>query len=118
MKIQSMKRGFMKDRDHMKAKKWLIPVAVIGMDVVLWFTGIIPKQVARISGTNYVNEHFPEMQLECTGVEWADTYGDYLITFNGTDESVYSCVIGPKYLPVSLGQGLFAIESDYAKNYK
>lgn len=56
--------------------------------------------------------------MECTDVEWADTYGDYLITFNGTDESVYSCVIGPKYLPVSLGQGLFAIESDYAKNYK
>jgi len=56
--------------------------------------------------------------LECTDVEWADTYGDYLITFNGTDESVYCCVIGPKYLPVSLGQGLFAIESDYAKNYK
>ncbi len=35
MKIQSMKRGFMKDRDHMKAKKWLIPVAVIGMVFVL-----------------------------------------------------------------------------------
>ena len=58
------------------------------------------------------------MQLERIGVEWADVYGDYLITFKGIDENTYSCVIGPKYFPVSMGQGLFAIESDYTENYK
>ena len=74
----------MKERDCMKKKKWLIPIAIIGIIIVLWFTGIIPKQIAKISGTNYVNKHFPEMQLECVGVEYADVYGDYLITFKGT----------------------------------
>ena len=102
----------------MKKKKWVIPIVIIGVIMVLWFTGIIPKQIAKISGTTYVNEYFPEMQLECVGVEYADVYEDYLITFKGTNENTYSCVIGPKYFPVSMGQGLFAIESDYAENYK
>jgi len=102
----------------MKKKNWLIPVAIIGIIIVLWFTGIIPKQIAKISGTSYVNKHFPEMQLECVGVEYAAVYGDYLITFKGTNENTYSCVIGSKYFPVSMGQGLFAMESDYAENYK
>lgn len=102
----------------MKNKKWFIPVAILGVIAVLWFTGIIPKQIAKISGTSYVNDHFPEMQLQCVGVEYAEAYGDYLITFKGADENTYSCVIGPKYFPVSLGQGLFAIESDYAESSK
>ena len=102
----------------MKKKKWVIPIVIIAVIIMLWFTGIIPKQIARISGTSYVNNHFPEMQLKCVGVEYADVYGDYLITFKGADENTYSCVIGPKYFPVSMGQGLFAIESDYAENCK
>ena len=102
----------------MKIKKWAIPIVVMGIIVALWFTGIIPKQIAKISGTGYVNHRFPEMQLECVNVEYADVYGDYLITFNGPNENTYSCVIGPKYFPVSMGQGLLAIESDYAENYE
>lgn len=102
----------------MKKKKWVIPITIIGIIAVLWFTGIVPKQIAKVSGTTYVNEHFPEMQLACVGVEYADVYGDYLITFQDTNESTYSCVIGPKYFPVSMGQGLFVIESAYAENYQ
>jgi len=102
----------------MKKKNWLIPVAIIGIIIVLWFTGIIPKQIAKISGTSYVNKHFPEMQLECVGVEYADVYGDYLITFKGTNENTSRCVIDSKYFPVYIGQGLFAMESDYAEYYK
>ena len=102
----------------MKKKKWAIPIVIISVIIILWFTGIIPKQIAKISGTNYVNEHFPKMQLEYVGVEWADVYGDYLITFKDPDENTYSYVIGPKYLPISMGQGLFSIESYYEENYK
>ena len=102
----------------MKNRKWVAPIVALGNIAVLWLGGIIPKQIAKISGTNYVNKHFPEMQLECTGVEWASVYGDYLITFQDTDENIYSCVIGPSFFPTSLGQGLFAIESEYAENYQ
>lgn len=102
----------------MKKKKWVIPIVIIGVIIVLWFTGIMPKQIAKISGTTYVNKNFPEMQLEYVGVEYADVYGDYLITFKGANGNTYSCVIGPKYFPVYMGQGLFAIQSDYADNYR
>ena len=102
----------------MKKKKWLIPIVIIGGIIVLWFTGIIPKQIAKISGTTYVNEHFPEMQLECVGVEYADVFGDYLIEFKEKAGNTYSCVIGPSLFPCSLGQGLFEIQEYYAENYK
>ena len=101
----------------MKRKKWLIPVLILAVAVALWITGLIPKQIAKTSASSYVNEHFPEMQLECTGVEWADVYGDYLVTFKSSFGDTYSCVIGPRFFPISLGQGLFSIESDYAEKY-
>ena len=76
----------------MKKKKWVIPIVIIAVIIMLWFTGIIPKQIAKISGTSYVNNHFPEMQLECVGVEYADVYGDYLITFKGTHMRTHTVV--------------------------
>ena len=97
----------------MKNKKWIIPGVLIAILAVLWLTGLIPKQIARIAGTSYVKMHFPEMRLECVGVEYADVYGDYLISFEDKHGKAYSCVIGPEFFPVCLGQGLFAIESDY-----
>ena len=101
----------------MKKKIWLIPVACIALIAVLWFTGLIPKQIARIAGTTYVKAHFPEMELEYKGVEWADVYGDYLISFEDKDGNKYSCVIGPALFPTTLGQGLYAIEDYYLENY-
>lgn len=102
----------------MKKLKRAITVVVIAIIAVLWFSGVAPMQVAKISGERYVNERFPKMQLECVGLEYADAYGAYLISFKGKGENIYSCVIGPKYFPVYIGQGLFAIESDYAENYQ
>jgi len=102
----------------MKKKKWVIPVVIVCITAVLWFTGVIPQQIARISGTRYVNEHFPEMQLKCVNVEYASVFGDYLITFEDKDKNIYSCVIGPDLFPISLGQGLFEIQEYYADNYK
>lgn len=102
----------------MKKKIWLIPVGAIFIIVALWFTGIIPMQIAKISGTNYVNKHFPEMQMECVDVEYADVFGDYLIAFKDKGGNTYSCVIGPYLFPSSLGQGLFEIQEYYAENYR
>lgn len=99
----------------MNCKKWLLPAVLTVILAALWLTGIIPKQIARLAGTSYVEKHFPEMQLECVGVEYAKAFGDYLISFEDKHGTAYSCVIGPELFPVSLGQGLFAIESDYAK---
>lgn len=102
----------------MKKKVYLILIAAIVIFAVLWLSGIVPKKIAEISGTHYVKEHFPEMRLECVNVEWADVYGDYLITFQDKDGSIYSCVIGPSIFPCRLGQGLFEIQEHYTENYQ
>lgn len=102
----------------MKKKKWLIPAAVIAIVIVLWLAGIVPMQIAKSSGTSYVKKHFPEMQLEFVSVEYADVFGDYLIAFKDPKGEIYSCVIGPEFFPISMGQGLAAIEGEYSENYK
>lgn len=102
----------------MKGQKPLICAAAAGIIDILWLSGIIPRQLARICGTYYAENNFPKMHLECTGAEYADAFGDYMITFKSKNGKIYSCIIGPKYLPVFLGQGLFAIESDYQEHYQ
>lgn len=99
----------------MENKKWFFFVAIISVMTALWFSGVVPKQIAKIYGANYIKKHFTEMQLGCTGIEWSKVHGDYLITLKGKNGKEYRCVIGPKYFPVFIGQGLFAIESDYAE---
>ena len=45
-------------------KKRIIMIAIILVLVVimgLWISGIIPKQIARISATNYLKNNFPKM---------------------------------------------------------
>ena len=102
----------------MKKKQWKISALVFAVVMLLWTIGIIPKGIARLSGASYVKQHFPEMKLKCTGVEYADVFGDYLIAFEGKNGNRYSCIIRPKILPFSLGQGLYEIESDYEEYCK
>ena len=102
----------------MKKKKWLFLLVAIIIIAGLWLTGIIPMQIAKIAGTSYVRNHFPEMELECISVEYADVFGDYLIAFKDKNGKIYSCVIGPELLPISIGQGYDAILGEYEENYK
>ena len=95
----------------------IIVFAVVLLVSVLWFGGIIPKQIAKVYATNYMKNNFPEMQLEYVDIEWNKYYGDYIISFKDKENQKYACVTGPKYLPISLGQGLNAIMEDYQEKY-
>ena len=99
-------------------KKRLIPLIAFVVIAALWLTGVIPMQIAKISGTSYVRKQFPEMELECVGVEYAAVFGDYLIAFKDKNGNTYSCVIGPVLLPVTIGQGYDVILGAYEENYK
>ncbi|MBQ1991985.1 MAG: hypothetical protein II233_04350 [Clostridia bacterium] len=101
----------------MKKKLWQIPVLVVAIGAIWLFGGVIPEQIARFAGTSYVQKNFPEMELECTNVEWSDAYGDFIIQFEDKDGNNYGCTIGPSFFPHTLQQGLFGIESYYEKNY-
>lgn len=102
----------------MSKKGFLIIIAIVVLVIIeLWFSGIIPKQIGKIYGTNYMKDNFPEMQLEYVGLEWNKYYGDYIITFKDKNNQNYGCVIGPQYLPISIGQGINAIQKTYKENY-
>ena len=101
----------------MKKKVHISGLAVVLLVVFLWVSGIIPKQIAKIHGTNYVQECFPEMDLEYKGIEWNSYYGDYIITFQDKEDKTYGCIIYPKMFPICLGQGMVALEEAYRGNY-
>lgn len=92
----------------MKAKRKIIIIttALTSMIAVSWFSGLIPRQIAKIYGKNYVKNNFPEKQLEYVDIEWNKFYSDYIITFKDNEGKIYSSVIGPKFLPISMGQGV------------
>ena len=48
-------------------KKRIIIITIVVILIVifaLWISGIIPKQIARISATNYLKKNFPEKQVK------------------------------------------------------
>lgn len=103
----------------MKKKKIvIIAIIILILATGLWFGGLIPRQIGEIFGKKYMSEKFPEMQLEYVKIEWNKYYGDYIITFKDKDNQSYGCVIGPKYFPVSIGQGIYAIEETYKEKYQ
>lgn len=99
-------------------KKNLIIIGILVLVIiVLWFGGVIPKQIGKIYGIKYMKNNFPEMQFDYVNIEWNKYYGDYIITFKDKENGSYSCVIGPKYFPISIGQGLNVIMENYKEKY-
>ena len=92
----------------MKKSKRIIIISAVLITVIAvsWFSGLIPRQIAKIYGKNYVKNNFPEKQLEYVNIEWNKFYGDYIITFKDNEGKIYSSVIGPKFFPISIGQGV------------
>ena len=101
----------------MKKKIIIICSVIIFLLIALWISGIIPKQIGKIYGIKYMKENFPEMKLEYEGIEWNKFYGDYIISFKDKENQSYSCIIGPKYLPITIGQGINAIQETYKEKH-
>ena len=92
----------------MKKSKRIIIISAVLITVIAvsWFSGLIPRQIAKIYGKNYVKNNVSEKQLEYVNIEWNKFYGDYIITFKDNEGKIYSSVIGPKFFPISMGQGV------------
>lgn len=102
-------------------KKKIIIVTIISILVIilgLWISGIIPKQIARISATNYLKKNFPKIHLEYVNIEWSSSFGGYSIKFKDENNEIYSFIMNNKYFPVTLGQGLFGFEEKYRDKYE
>ena len=58
-------------------KKRIVIITILVVLIVivsLWISGIIPKQIARISATNYLKKNFPKTQLEYVDIEWDSNF--------------------------------------------
>lgn len=92
-------------------------VVVLIIVLILWISGIIPKQIARISATNYLKRNFQKMQLEYVDIEWSSSFGGYSIRFKDQNNEIYSFIMNNKYFPINIGQGLFGFEEEYREKY-
>lgn len=99
-------------------KKIIIIVSILIIIVILWFSGIIPKKIAEVYGTYYLNKNFSKLQFEFVYVEWSPHHADYLIQFKDQNNQIYSFIIGPKYLPVYFGQGMYGFEEQYKERFE
>lgn len=104
----------------MSKKRIIVVIIIIILLVILglWLSGIIPRQIARISATNYLKNNFPEMQLEYVDIEWCQTFDAYSIKFKDNNNKIYSFLMNNKYFPINLGQGLSGFLDYYRVEYK
>ena len=84
----------------------------------LWISGIIPKQIAKISATNYLKKNFPKIQLEYVNIEWSSSFGGYVIRFEDKNNKMYNFIMNNRYFPISLGQGLYEFQNTYRVEYE
>jgi len=104
----------------MNKKRTIIIVIIIIVLIIilgLWISGIIPKQIARISAAHYLKKNFPKMQLEYVDIEWSSSFGGYSIRFKDKNNEIHGFIMNNKYFPVNLGQGLFGFEENYREKY-
>lgn len=102
-------------------KKRIIIIAIIIILVVilgLWISGIIPKQIAKISAINYLKKNFSEKQYEYVDIEWSSSFGGYLIKFKDENDKIVGFLMNNKYFPITPGQGTFELEDSYRIEYK
>ena len=104
----------------MSKKRKIISMVVIIIIIILalWISGIIPKQIARISATNYLKKSFPEKQYKFVNVEWASSFGGYAITFKDEKGKTVGFIMEDKYFPITPTQGTNALEESYKVEYK
>lgn len=101
-------------------KKKIIIITIISILVIivgLWISGIIPKQIARVSATSYLKKNFPKMQLEYVDIEWSSSFGAYSIRFKDQNDEIHGFLMNNKYFPINIGQGLFGFEEEYRAKY-
>lgn len=104
----------------MNKKRISIIVIMLSLSIILglWAIGIIPKQIARISATNYLKKNFGKIQLEFVDIEWSSRFGGYLIKFKDKNNEIYGFIMNNKFFPIKLGQGLFEFQEKYKEKYE
>ena len=103
----------------MNKKKNIIIIFVISFTLfALWIVGIIPKHIAKVYATDYLNKNYPKTELYYVDIEWVSSLNAYSIRFKDKNEILYEFIMNNRYLPISIGKGLFEFEKEYRKIYE
>lgn len=104
----------------MNKKRTIIAIIIIIIAIILglWISGIIPKQIARISAITYLKKNFPKKQYEYINAEWSSSMGGYVISVKDEKGTKAGFIISNKYFPISPGQGTVALEDSYRIEYE
>lgn len=104
----------------MNKKRIIIVMVIIVLMIILglWISGIIPKQIARNSATDYLKKNFPEKQFEYVDIEWDSNFGGYSIRFKDENDKIVGFIMNNRYFPISPGQGTFGLEESYRVEYE
>lgn len=103
----------------MNKKRVIIAMVIIALMIILglWISGTIPKQIAKISATNYLKKNFPKKQFEYVDIEWSSSFGGYSIKFKDENDKIVGFIMDNKYFPITPGQGIFGLKESYRVEY-
>ncbi len=93
-------------------------IIILSIIVILWISGIIPKQIARISAINYLKKNCPKMHLEYVDTKWDYIFGGYRVYFKDENNKNHGILMDNKYFPILPGQGIVAFEENYREKYE
>lgn len=105
----------------MKSKRNIIIVifAVLILIAILWISGIIPRQIGKISAINYVQNNYPDRNLKFLRIDFSSAHGDYFAMFEDENEKIYGFQLLGKYLPINVWSDPFKSEiNDEASEVK
>jgi|LSQX01.1.fsa_nt_gb hypothetical protein len=88
----------------MKSKRNIIIVvfAVLILIAIIWISGIIPRQIGKISAINYVQKNYPDRNLKFLRMDFSSAHGDYFAMFEDENEKTYGFQLLGKYLPINV----------------
>lgn len=93
-------------------------IVILLIVLILWISGIIPKQIARISATYYLKKNLPKKQFEFVDIVWFSSFDGYSIKFKDENGKEFGFIMNNKYFPINPGQGTFALEESYRIEYE
>ncbi|GFN35281.1 hypothetical protein [Tepidimicrobium xylanilyticum] len=85
-----------------KDSKKLIIIYIIGIMLILWIGGFVPKQIGKFYAINYVKKNYPHKDLIFHDIDYSPIHESYFVSFKDSNGKVYSFELYPRYLPVSI----------------
>ena len=97
----------------MKKKRILLSILfALVILLILWFSGLLPKQVAKLAANNYMSNQEDSEGYEFEKIEYSSAHDSYFVSYvlNNNEEDTRSLEIPDKYFPFG---GVFKDSRDW-----